>query len=154
MRGPDKKPRNVVAVKTGLYVRSRNGLRRRDGRVRLLVRKMRAAMPWLEDSDFPACRGWAELEILTRTVFTDLQAKGIFNKQGEARRLLNDYRQLRLAQLAYERELGMTPLARVELKAHSTQAALDLPARFARDRNRDEEEDEARVAEKETGEPA
>lgn len=143
MRGPDKKPRNVVAVKTGLYVRSRNGLRRRDARVRLLVRKMRVAMPWLEDSDFPACRGWAELEILTRTVFADLQLKGVFNKQGEARRLLNDYRQLRLAQLAYERELGMTPLARVELKAHSTQAALDLPARFARSANdREQEQDE------------
>jgi len=35
-------------------------------------------------------------------------------------------------QLAYERELGMTPAARVAIKANGTKAALDIAAALAR----------------------
>lgn len=87
-------------------------------------------MPWLKDADVPACRGWAELEILSSTVFAELMRDGVIGKDGEGRRLLNDYRGLRHTQLSYERELGMTPTSRQALRA-SGKPALDLVAEFA-----------------------
>jgi hypothetical protein len=113
---------------TGLYVKAANGVRLRDRKVQRLVRKMQSVTPWLEEADVPACRGWAELEILSSTVFAELKRGGVLNKDGEERRLLNDYRGLRQTQLSYERELGMTPAARLAIKADGTRAALDLVA--------------------------
>jgi hypothetical protein len=117
--------------KPGLYVRSENGLKLRDRKVQKLVRSMRIAMPWIEDSDLPACRAWAQLEILADTTFAVLRQIFIINKEGEPRRLLTDFRQLRQTQLAYERELGMTPAARATIQANGTRAALDLAAALA-----------------------
>jgi hypothetical protein len=115
-----------MLTKHSLYVRSASGLKLRDRKVQRLVRAMRVAMPWLEDSDVPACRAWAQLEILSDQAFAILRMIGIIDRQGNPKRLLTDFRQLRQAQLAYERELGMTPQARMQLKANNTRAALDL----------------------------
>jgi hypothetical protein len=93
---------------------------------------MRAEMPWLETSDLPACRAWAELEILGANAFSELVSAGLLNAEREPRRLLTDYRQLRQVQLSYERELGMTPAARMAIKASGTRAALDLVAAMAK----------------------
>src|SRR5271155_5128641 len=101
---------------TGLYVKAASGMKVRHRKVRRLVEKMRAEMPWLESSDFPACRAWAELEILCANAFSELLVSGLLNVEGEPRRLLMDFRQLRQVQLAYARELGMTPAA-VDLAA-------------------------------------
>jgi hypothetical protein len=124
-----KAPRRA---RTGLYVKGANGRRLRDQRVRRLVQKMREAMTWIDDADLPACRAWAEFEILSSIVFAELRKGGVVNKGGEARRLLNDYRLLRQTQLAYERELGMTPAARMAIKVNGTRAAFDLPGEMAR----------------------
>jgi hypothetical protein len=125
---------NKLGVKSmsGLYVKAPNGLKLRSRKVRALVQKMRSSMHWLEDSDLPTCRAWAELEILGSTAFAELQINGITNITGEPRRLLTDYRQIRQAQLAYERELGMTPAARMAIKATGTRTALDFAAQMAR----------------------
>ncbi len=80
--------------------------------MRRLVRKLRVEMPWIAQADLPACRAWAELEILGSRAFAELDANGITNEAGEPRRLLGEFRQLRQAQLAYERELELTPAAR------------------------------------------
>jgi len=118
--------RQLAPVKTGLYVRAESGLRLRSRKVRRLTRKMQVAMPWLSPSDLPACRAWAELEILGAHVFADLATKGITTDKGEPRRLLSEYRQLRQTQLSYERDLGMTPAARVSLNVGvSRSRALD-----------------------------
>lgn len=117
---------------TGLYVRAASGMRVRHRKVRRLVEKMRAGMPWLEASDLPACRAWAELEILGASAFTELVNGGLLNAEGDPRRLLGDFRQLRQLQLAYERDLGMTPAARTAMKASGTRAALDLVAAMAK----------------------
>lgn len=103
----------------------------RHRRIRRLVEKMRVTMIWLEPSDLPAARAWAELEILGANVFAELAANGVTNPQGEPRRLLTELRQLRQAQLAYARELGMTPAARMAIKANGTRAAVDLAAAMA-----------------------
>jgi hypothetical protein len=57
-----------------------------------------------------------------------LRTIGIINGKGDPRRLQSDFRQLRQAQLAYARELGMTPAARMAIKATGTHAAPDLPS--------------------------
>jgi hypothetical protein len=44
-----------MTTKTGLYVLSASGLKLRDRKAQRLVRSMRVAMPWPEDSDVPAC---------------------------------------------------------------------------------------------------
>jgi hypothetical protein len=121
-------------AKTGLYVRSASGLKLRDRKVQRLVRAMRVAMPWLEEADIPTCRAWAQLEILSDIAYAMLTRIGIIsnNIACEPRRLLTDFRQLRQAQLAYARELGMTPAARMAIKANGTRAPLDLAAAMAK----------------------
>jgi hypothetical protein len=132
----DRLPSNQASspsgrAKTGLYVRSASGLKLRDRKVQRLVRMMRIAMPWLEEADVPACRAWAQIEILADMAYTMLQRISIINDKSEPRRLLTDFRQLRQAQLMYARELGMTPAARMAIKASGTRAPLDLAAAMA-----------------------
>ena len=117
--------------RTGIYARSPSALVVRARKVRRLVERLRRTMPWLEESDLPACRAWAELEILSASVFTALTADGLVNAEGEPRKLLTEFRQLRQSQLAYERELGMTPAARMAIKANGTRAAFDLAGTMA-----------------------
>jgi hypothetical protein len=61
---------------TGLYVRSRNGLKLPGRKVSQLVQKMYAAMHWLEPSDFPPCRASAELENFGRRSVCGAPHKG------------------------------------------------------------------------------
>jgi len=102
----EREQRQLAPVKTGLYVKSESGLQLKHRKVRRLVTKMRAAMPWLADADLPACRAWAELELLGARAFAELELNGLTNESGEPRRLLAEFRQLRTAHLAYERDLG------------------------------------------------
>ena len=125
---PNDKPNRAS---TGLYVKAAPGLKLRDRRVLRLAGKVRAVMPWLEPSDFPTVRAWAELEILAGQVYAALRGFGVLNREGEARRLLDDYRKLRQTQVVLARELGMTPAARMAIKANGTKAALDLAAAMA-----------------------
>jgi len=125
--------REVQTLKHGLYVKSRNGLRLRDRAVQRLVRRMRLAMPWLEEADYPAMRAWAEMELLAARVYAELKAGGFMNGKGEARRLLDDYRRLRGTQIVLSRELGMTPAARMAIKATGRKADFDLAAAMAVD---------------------
>jgi hypothetical protein len=120
--------REPRTVNTGLYVKGSNGLRLRDQRVRKLVQRMRSAMLWLEDSDLPVCRAWAELEVLSSRVYAELRDHGTINSAGDARRLLDDYRKLRATQIVLSRELGMTPAARIAIKATGSRAAVALAA--------------------------
>jgi hypothetical protein len=121
--GSEPAPAPRKRAQTGLYVKSKNGLKLRDRKVSRLVQKMRAVMHWLEPSDFTTCRAWAELEILAGEVYAALRTMGVINAEGDARRLLDDYRKLRQTQAVYARELGMTPAARMAIKATGTRAA-------------------------------
>ena len=97
---------NQRAAKHALYVKSPNGLELRYRRVRRLVRKMQAVMPWLDPADDPACRAWAELEILGANAFADIMERGLTNKKGDPRRLLGEFGMIRQTQLGYERFTG------------------------------------------------
>jgi hypothetical protein len=112
---PTNAPAAGKHANTGLYVKGRNGVRLRDQRVRKMVQKLRAAMGnQIADSDIPVARAWCAFEILCVTVFAELR-KGVI-KNGEARRLLNDYRLLRQTQLGFARELGLKPAARITIQ--------------------------------------
>jgi hypothetical protein len=127
-----RRQRQLAPLKTGLYVKAENGLKLRSRRVRRLVQKMQATMPWLVPSDLPACRAWAELEILGSRAFAELDRNGVVNDEGEPRRLLADLRALRQVQLAYERDLGMTPASRMALRVDDSRARnLDVAAELA-----------------------
>lgn len=122
-------------VKHGAYARVPSAMDIRGRKVARLVRRMRSVMPWLEDSDLPACRSWAELEIVGAALFAGIVKEGATytDDKGDvaARRLVDDHRKNRIAKLTYEHELGMTPVARMALKASGTHAALDLAAIMA-----------------------
>jgi hypothetical protein len=120
-----------LPIKHGLYLRAKPGIRLRDKKVERLARKVRQEVPWLEPADWPAVRAWAEMEYLCGQVYAALRVVGVLNQQGEARRLLHDYRQMRQAQAVYAAALGMTPAARMAIKASGTRAALDLAAAMA-----------------------
>jgi hypothetical protein len=62
------------------------------------------------------------LEVLSATVFAWSLKLNVLNSTGEPRKLLDQHRQMKLAQLAFDRELGMTPLSRSTLKLNSTHA--------------------------------
>ena len=113
---------------TSLYVRASAGLRLRDKKVERLARKVRDALPWLEPADFPAVRTWAEFEYLAGQVYAALRAGSVINVKGEARRLLHDYRQMRIAQASIAASLGMTPASRMALKATGARSVFDLPS--------------------------
>src|SRR5690242_20687525 len=99
-------------LRTGFYVRSKNGLKLRDRKVQALVRRMRNSLPYLEDSDLPVCRVFAQFEILGDQLYAQLRDRGIFNAEGEPRRVLDELRKLRSTQLQYAQQLGLTPAAR------------------------------------------
>ena len=136
--GSGHAPAKGKHASTSLYVRSAGGLKLRDEKTRRLVRRMRIAMPWLEDADEPTARGWAQIEIMADMAHQVLRTIGIINGKGDPRRLLSEFRQLRQAQLAYARELGMTPAARMAIKATGTRAAIDLAGQMARADSDDE----------------
>jgi len=118
----------------GLYVKAAPGLRLRDKKVERLARKVRELLTWLEPSDLPSVRAWCELEVLSQHVYAELRTHGVLSPEtGDARKLLHDYRQLRQTQATWSRELGMTPAARMNLKASGTHAALDLAAVMAQE---------------------
>lgn len=117
---------NHMRRATGLYVRSPKGLARRAALAQSIVLRMRKRMPWLELSDLPVARQWADLEVLRNAIVTVLEQDGVMNKAGVPHRLLTELRWITNSQLSYSRDLGMTPASRAEIRANNTDAALDI----------------------------
>jgi hypothetical protein len=113
-------------IKHGLYVRAAPTIRLRDKKVARLVRTMRNVLLHITEADIPACRAWAQLELVCDQLYAFLRAAGIFNSKGEAKRLIHDLRQMRQTQLTYANALGLTPAARMQIKATGERVALDL----------------------------
>ena len=109
-----------------------------------MVRALKRQMPWLMPSDLPAMRAFCELEYFCAAIAIALdKGKSLFDAEGAVRRLGHDYRKFRQTQMAYMRELGMTPAARLALKASSRDAPYDLPSRFTGDGTTDEQIEQA-----------
>lgn len=102
---------------SGLWAKSKSVLAVRERAVRHMITKARRVMPFLQDCDLPALRGYCELEVVTASIFADIVENGAFQKKqpDEVRRVVNEFRKLRLAMLSYENALGMTPVARAQI---------------------------------------
>jgi hypothetical protein len=118
-------------ARSGLYVKANDGLILRDKKCERLARKVRAALPWLTEADHPAVRTWSEFEILARNCYAILRYASPTNKQGEPRKLLDDYRRLRMSQHTIASSLGMTPASRMAIRQTSRDVPLDLVAQLA-----------------------
>jgi hypothetical protein len=107
----------------------------RARKVSRLVNRMRELLPYLTEQDVPCCRGWAEVELIGAALFAAIMKDGaIHTTDGDiaARRVVNDWRQIKMLQLAYERELGLTPAARATLRAATKgESDFDLVAAMA-----------------------
>jgi hypothetical protein len=67
------------------------------------------------------------MELVGSAIFNELVDHGVMSEKGVARTdLLNHLRMYRMAQLAYENALGMTPSGRLSIKGTGTKAALDF----------------------------
>lgn len=130
---PQARPGNQNAQKHSLYA-TRTGYQLRARRVRKLVQRMFELLPWLIEADRPAARAWADLEHKVAAVSVNLDQDGILNAEGDPRRLLSEYRGLLTLQLAYAKELGLTPAGRAALRVDSLRGD-DLASRASRIRN-------------------
>ena len=88
----------------------------RGRKVARLMRRLRVVAPWIEPSDESTARAYCELEIMGAQIFAALSKMGDAvvrtSKDGkdlEVRKLVDAHRTMKLAQLAYARELGLTP---------------------------------------------
>ncbi len=136
------KSKQLVVARTpkpqsGIYARSPQRMKLRDGRVRFVMRKLREFCDFLKPEDAYIARRFAELEVLCSRAYAALKASELTNDKGESRRLLTDYRRLVQTQLALGNALGLTPAARMQIKASCTTAALDLVGQFAADEARE-----------------
>ena len=109
--------REQAATKHGLYARTRSNVRVRHYRASRLLGRLQEIMP-IYETQLPIARAWAEHEVLATDAYSALmaaQAKGETNEK-----LLQSYLAIRRAQLAYSKELGLTPAAQLGLRATST----------------------------------
>jgi hypothetical protein len=123
----------MSALTHGLYARTPSALEIRGRKVARLMRRLRVVAHWLEPSDESTARAYCELEILSAAIFARLSETGptkltTDGKDLEVRALVDSHRQMKQAQLAYAKELGLTPLARAALKVAGSKSAWDLPA--------------------------
>ncbi|MCH8205636.1 MAG: hypothetical protein IH956_01370 [Chloroflexi bacterium] len=133
-RGRGGQPRNDNAQKHGLYTRDKDSLKLRARAVRRLVAKAYELCPWLTATDRPTVQAWAEIVKLKSVCFMALERSNPYRLvDGDlvGRRLLQDYGRLAGLELAYAKELGLTPQSRVSLGIDLAKG-LDLAAEAAR----------------------
>jgi hypothetical protein len=127
--------RQVGPVKHGAYGRSPNALRVSRRAIQRLMRQVFAALPHLTPADRPAVRGWCELEVISSRLFAAIESDGavrVANGDVYARRVVDDFRKVKPAQLSYAIQLGLTPVARAAVRASSKgESDFDLVAAMA-----------------------
>src|ERR1700719_2401474 len=69
--------------------------KRRDQRMRGIMNSVKRRMPWLEDSDMPTLRSWAELESVSRELYDRLRSEGVARDDGEPRATLDAFRKIK-----------------------------------------------------------
>jgi hypothetical protein len=105
-------------------------------------RNSRPAIAGREDRPLrvPTARTRAEFEYLAEQIYAAIRGMGR-STDGEARRLVDDYRKLHQTQAAFARELGITPAARMTIKASSKDSVFDIAVAIAIDGVKEEDGD-------------
>jgi hypothetical protein len=143
--GPDADGRKLARQNRGARVQSgayakKTASQVRASKIRRTIEYLRKVCPWLQQSDLPALRMYAELEIIGVQLFAALvDADGTFkvtstgdDGQVIAKRLIDDHRKNRLAANALANALGLTPLARRQIKSKAADDAVDIVGEMAR----------------------
>ena len=136
-RAPGGQPNNQSSAKHGLYTQDRNSLKLRARSVRRLVDKAYSLCPWLTPTDKPVVQSWAEAVKLKSICFVALEKLGMYRAEDgdlTPRRLLNEYRLLSQLELAYAKELGLTPASRISMGVDLAKG-MDLAAQMSAPRN-------------------
>lgn len=69
--------RAVPSLKHGLRATTKTAVQLRNLRVRDMVRKARAAMPWIDEADLFVFRTFCEMEVVCATLWAILQQEGL-----------------------------------------------------------------------------
>ena len=112
------RPQNQNARSHGLYTQDRYALKLRARAVRRLVNKAYELCPWLTPTDRVTVQTWAEVVKLKSICFVALEKTGVYRADGDdlvGKKLLDEYRRLSQLELSYAKELGLTPVSRINL---------------------------------------
>ncbi|MDG0868005.1 hypothetical protein GKO46_13125 [SAR202 cluster bacterium JH702] len=124
-----RRPGNKNAVKRSHLYAVKSGAHSENRRTSRLSAKVWATLPWLEATDEPAVRAWAQAEILSTELYACLMNEGVVTADGRVTGLLAEWRRTKELQLRLERELGMTPASRASLGVDVARGrAIDLAA--------------------------
>jgi hypothetical protein len=127
-----RRPGNNNAVKRSHLYAVKSGAHSESRRTSRLSAKVWATLPWLEATDEPAVRAWAQAEILSTELYACLMNEGVVAADGRVTGLLGEWRRTKELQLRLERELGMTPASRASLGVDVARGrAIDLAAEIA-----------------------
>ena len=133
-RTPDdmRRPGNTNAVKRRHLYAVRSGAHSENRRTSRLAMKVWDTLPWLQPTDEPAVRAWAQAEILVTELYACLLTEGVVGGEGRVTGLLAEWRRTQEFKLRLEWELGMTPASRASLGVDVARGrALDLAAEIA-----------------------
>ncbi|HKN13398.1 MAG TPA: P27 family phage terminase small subunit [Candidatus Binatus sp.] len=114
----------MPALTHGLYAGSKSALEIRARKIARMMRRLRVVADWLSPADESTARAYCELEILSASIFARLTETGVTKltadgRDLEVRALVDAHRRMKQTQLAYANALGLTPLARTQLKLGS-----------------------------------
>jgi phage terminase small subunit len=93
------------------YSRSARAVKLRSRRVRPMVKRIRDACPWIENSDLPTLRGYCDLELIGAALMADILENGVL-QEGVPRPIIDAVMRVRRTQLGYASALGLSPAAR------------------------------------------
>ncbi len=133
------RPGNSNALVHGLNSRNKVVLKLRSRAVFRLVRNLYGIAPWLTATDRSTVQSWAEVVKLKAAAFAALERDGPYRLTPDGdtvgRRLLGEYARLAVLELAYAKELGLTPAARASLGVSvATGRHMDLASAIAQAR--------------------
>lgn len=120
------RPGNLNPVRSGLYAKSTTFVGLRDAQIRAYATRIRRQCPWMVNQDIFLIRRFCQAELLAEAIYARLRAEGVFTKDGEVKRLANEWRKLALAQLQLGSALGLHPQSRSALRNDSMPSAIEI----------------------------
>jgi plasmid maintenance system antidote protein VapI len=76
---------------------------------------------------------FCRLEVLARTLDVHMTADGIFDKEGDVKRMVSEYRAITATQQRLAEALGLTPETRMRLIKERRGGGIDLMAEYSRE---------------------
>lgn len=103
----------------------------RDAAVKRIVSRLRLASPWIQPTDGPMLRAFAQLERLALETYEHLRQEGLVRPDGTPHFMLDKYIQLRRAQTGLANALGLSSRSRIEIQSNSHALPIDAEVESA-----------------------